>query len=63
MAVGPALWVLPRHREWEAAMFLGWRVGLQEVLLCGALVFGLIVIPALVCWRRQRIGKGRGEGD
>lgn len=38
-------------------MFLGWRVGLGELLLCGALIFFLIVIPALVCWKNYRLGK------
>jgi len=38
-------------------MFLGWRVGLGEILLCGALIFVLIVIPALLVWKTRRLGK------
>ena len=39
-------------------MFL-MRVGLQEVLVCAVLIAGLILIPALLYWKTQRMGKRR----
>ena len=38
-------------------MFLGWKVGLQEILFCGVVILVLIVIPALVVWKTRRLGK------
>jgi len=38
-------------------MFLGWRVGLGEIALCGALILFLLVIPALVYFKTSRMQK------
>ena len=38
-------------------MFLGWRVGLGEVILCGALILVLLVIPALIYFKTSRMQK------
>ncbi len=38
-------------------MFLGWRVGLGEVAVCGALILFLIVIPGLVWFKTSRLQK------
>ena len=38
-------------------MFLGWKVGLGEMILCGALILVLLVIPALVYFRTSRMQK------
>jgi len=35
------------------------RVGFTELLLCGALFVGLILIPLLVYWKSQRMGKDK----
>ena len=34
------------------------RVGLGEILVCGVLIFVLIVIPFVLYWKTQRLGKG-----
>ncbi len=38
-------------------MFLGWKVGLGEMILCGALALILLVIPALVYYKTSRMQK------
>jgi len=37
-------------------MFL-MRVGITEILVCLALIVGLIVIPAVIYWKCQRLGR------
>jgi hypothetical protein len=35
------------------------RVGFTELLLCAALFVGLILIPLLLYWKSQRMGKDK----
>ena len=34
------------------------RIGLGEMILCGALVLALIVVPLLLAWKTRRLNKG-----
>jgi len=35
------------------------RVGFTELLLCGALFVGLILVPLVLCWKSQRMSKDK----
>ena len=35
------------------------RIGIGEIILCGLLIIALIVIPAVLYWKTQRMKDGR----